>query len=1090
MAKHIEDLLKNRSFSVFTADNPNGKQASEEDNTKSLAKLHGELMSRGVEFYPHKKNENGLSFADGGPVPGAAATANSAPADTIIDGESPTVPVYDISGQQPVLGDMPHEDLHGALASGRYALPQGVRLPVKGPDGSINTIDASEAHEALNNGYSYALPHEVDEAQYGTGDQQAATVAEGLASGIFSRPLVSAAEQGLGITTGKAIRGRQRTNPWESGISEGAGLLGGALTGTGEAAVLGKAGSLVDGLGLTSKVGSAVLKGAVENGIYQAGEEVGKLINDDPDQSLGSVTAHVGLASLLGGGIGGVATGVVSPLWEAAAGSKTAQFLSGLVKRAGGIEGAPVADDVTELLDRAGIKMDPEIRAGLSEDPTVKNMFRTLNQSDSTFSGQNFQQAYGKFRQDLSNHLINVLGQSPEEVAKLPAELSKYQYGKTIGHTLADEWDAQVSPLTKEYDDLAAKYSGADISPSVGTKQQALSAALDKANNNLTKLTNKALRAQKTGNPELLIELSTQVKDAQDTIKNLHAQMNAPGTADILSDRIANLANREGWSVSPSSDIMREVARVQKELPNLKNLKDLTNYVKAVGDNMQSDPLNGPLRRAGGMIKSLLRDEESRIIGNHIGGEEGVEALERYQNVRQAYYEQSQLREALDSRLHAKGSTSGYGKSLREMAQTDGESVVRRLSGTGDADILDVLQKNFPKTAEAVKQFHIATALKGAAEKAGEKESISASKLIDSIGKMSPEVRNFAIPKAAQDRIGAVSEILDKLKDPTHNFSNTARVLDKLFSSMPGSGLGVISMLTGHGAATSLLAGAATQFLGREMPDAARLSLLKFLGSSGEVNASGFKAMAEYIHSIAKGENLMNKAAKGVFKAESEVVPAHLMPDDTSRAKLDAKVQQMQEKPENMLKVAKDLGHYMPEHAQAAGTMVASSVNYLNSIRPNGGGGLALDAKLKPNAVAQAKYNRALDIAEQPLVAVKALKEGQLTVDDVVTLKTVNPGAYQRISQKLMAEMTDHINKGNVVPYRTRLGLATFLGQPLDSTMTPIGIQGAQPMPPQPQQATATTPKSGAKSSTSKLGNMAKASATLAQSREGRQREG
>ena len=238
-------------------------------------------------------------------------------------------------------------------------------------------------------------------------------------------------------------------------------------------------------------------------------------------------------------------------------------------------------------------------------------------------------------------------------------------------------------------------------------------------------------------------------------------------------------------------------------------------------------------------------------------------------------------------------------------------------------------------------------------------------------------------------------------------------------------------------------------------------------------NAKGFRAAIDYTTAVAKGETMMNKAAKDLFKAGAEVASPSVLPD-TDRARLDRQIQRLQENPQPLTKVAGDIGHYLPQHASAAGQVAANAVNYLGSIRPKSTGSLAFDSKIPPNPVQKSTYDRALDIAEAPLSVTGLIKSGRLTPQDVITLSTVHPGTYQRLCQKITGEMAKHMSKGGTVPYSTRMSLSMFLGQPLDSTLTPQGIMGAQPQPPMAQPATATQPASNPKRSTSKLGGIAK----------------
>jgi len=1051
------------------------------------------------------KNDKKVPLTGGTPAPAAyaeggdvAAPVAAAPVDPtpVASPEAPapsTVPVYDISGEHPVLGTVPHSDVHEAISSGQYAFPKGTTVPAFNPEGKLGDIPAEEAHTAFNNGYKYATPDDIDVHTHSGAGQQLLTGIEGGVSGLISRPLTSALEIGSGLTTGHDIEARQKANPWTAGLSEAGGLAVGMFTGTGEAALLAKAGSLVpeaaEAASLVSKIGSATVRGAIENMVFQGGEELAKVIQD-PSASTANVATHIGLAGLIGGGVGGTLTGVgvgvVSPLWEAVSGSKTGQFLRALADKAGGIEGEPVRDAVDELLDKAGITMSPEIRAGLSKDPQVVQAFRTLSQSDTTRAGLKFQTALSDFHQTVGDVMVSTLGRSADEVAGLANGIAKSEYGKKIGNQLADEFGEQTTPLSEAYEGFKSKYRGADLAPSISSKLEPMNAELEKATQNLNKLSKAAAKAQSQGDVEGAIEAAAKVQDAQTALKAIQMKGKAPGTSDILNQRLAKLAEDQGWTVSPSSDIMKAVTKAQKELPNLRTLNQLSDYIKSVGDNMQSDPLNKSLMRAGSLVKQELRNEEARIIGNHIGSNEGAEVLSKYGEVRQAYAKQSELRESLDSRLRTKGSTAGYAKSLREMAGTDGERIVNNLNGKGDANILEVLQKSFPKTAELVKQYHLDTVLSGAAKQAKEGQLINPGKLLSGVQGLSPEIRSFAMTPESTTKLGALSEVLNKLKDPNHNFSNSARVIDSLLQDLPGSVLGIASSLSGHDPLTSALVAGGVKVLGKEAPDAVRLGLLKFMGSNKPINSAAFKATVDYINHAAQGAALTKKVVGAVFSAGDKVLPAKLMPDPAKRSKLDAQLKAIQSDPSKIAGIGGNIGHYLPDHATALGTAAGSAATYLNNLRPKPAGGLAFDSKLPPEPGAQAQFNRALDIANQPLTVLHSITKGTLTPEDVKHLNATNPDAYQHLCKQLTSEMTEHVNKGRPLPYTTRLQLSMFLGQPLDSTMTPSGIMGAQPQAPQGQPQTPQMPASGNKSSTKSLGGLAKQSRTLGQSREER----
>lgn len=898
----------------------------------------------------------------------------------------------------------PADQEYGTQGTVQPSVPDSPPAPdelvnVLNQDGSLVAIHHSQLPGALNSGFTLAQPEDVqnykDQQQYGTTDQRIKSFIEGAQQGLAG-PLAPMLEQAGGENP-EDILGRQNANPWTHTAGEVVGLAGGMLTGTGEAALIEKLGALgTSGIAATTtaaKIGSAAAKAAIENMAVAGSDEASKLVLKDPSQSVGTAVANVGLSGLLGGAIGGAASSV-SPLWKSVQGSKVAQAMKAISDKLGGVEGQ-VPTDVTEAVQKSGLNIPAEIQAGLSNDPATREMFSTLNQSDTTSSGRKLQESYNNFKKDAGDQMVSTLGRTPEQIASAP-ELSKYESGKSLANTLADEYNEKISPLTKEFDDLKSKYSQVPL---------------------------------------------------QQSVPNV-----STGTTDQIADQLAQLSQKEGWSLSPSSEIATNLNRIMKELPNLKTSGDLTKYMTSIGDSMQSDPFNGPLRRAGSLIKNIFKDAEADVIGSSIGEKEGAAAASRYADVRQAYSEQSQLKEALDSRLHAKGSTSGYAKSLRTMGQTDGESVLNRLYGKGDADLLNTLQQNFPQTAQALKNYHLDQLVSDAASKAKPGETINNAALMKGLNKMSPELRSFVAPPEALSKVNAINTVLQELNKTPHNFSNTARTMDKLFQHVPGSAVGMATMLAGHDPATALVVGYLAKVLAKDAPDAIRLSMLKFLGSGEPISAPGLKGMVDYFDHVVKGEALVSKSVKNVFKADREVIPESFKSNDSDRNKLKKMMDEFDKNPESLAqRTSGEAFHYIPEVSQALGKSSGDAIDYLKSIKPQSVQSSPLDSKLPIDKQKMVDYARALDTAVSPLSVLSKVKDGSITPKDVANLRSMFPDLYARIGQKMTAELIENINKGTVVPYKTRIGASLFMGTPLDSTMTPQAILAAQPSPtPQP----------------------------------------
>lgn len=216
-------------------------------------------------------------------------------------------------------------------------------------------------------------------------------------------------------------------------------------------------------------------------------------------------------------------------------------------------------------------------------------------------------------------------------------------------------------------------------------------------------------------------------------------------------------------------------------------------------------------------------------------------------------------------------------------------------------------------------------------------------------------------------------------------------------------------------------------------------------------SAEGAKAAVDYGLAVAKGMQTTNNAVKSVFKAGSQLVlPERSLPDDKSRAKLDARLQAFKSNPEHITNLGGAVSHYLPDHAVAIGGLTTRITNFLGSLKPVVNPQTPLDKPKPVSKLVQSQYNRALDIANQPLVVLKSLKEGTITSHDVMALQIMYPELYQGLKQTAMSQMIDHVSKDGEIPYSTRLGLSVFLGQPLDSTMLPNSIASAQPPPSMP----------------------------------------
>jgi hypothetical protein len=190
--------------------------------------------------------------------------------------------------------------------------------------------------------------------KYSTPGQEIGAGLEGAAQG-FAGPLATLAEKGLsklGVPdlADEDINGREEANPNIHDLGEAAGLGTGLFTGTGEAGLIfkgvGKAAefaNLAEKAGIASKIGMGAVKGAIESGLLQGGDNISKALlgQGDPNESIAGVLADgLGPASMIGGAFGALGSAAskgLDALSNSNFGKSLHTMLSGIGETANGV---------------------------------------------------------------------------------------------------------------------------------------------------------------------------------------------------------------------------------------------------------------------------------------------------------------------------------------------------------------------------------------------------------------------------------------------------------------------------------------------------------------------------------------------------------------------------------------------------------------------------------------------------------------------------------------------------------------------------------------------------------------------------------
>lgn len=522
-----------------------------------------------------------------------------------------------------------------------------------------------------------------------------------------------------------------------------------------------------------------------------------------------------------------------------------------------------------------------------------------------------------------------------------------------------------------------------------------------------------------------------------------------PVTAQARADlgtRLAQVAEEQQWL--PSSPQRETLNQVLKDLPELTNLNKVNAFQSLINDKF-GIAKSPEMYRAANVLKSAVREAHDNILDGAVGQAEGDVAQTALRTARQHFATEAQYQDFLNDRLHLPhNSISGYGKEIQGMALENPERLLQRLTGTNDSALLDMLRSRFPNAADVLKQYHTSNLIDQAIAKRPAGQPINLDTVLRGFSKMSPELKAFAFPQGASERVSAIKQVLEGLELAKKSSK------PKFPLSLPTSAMAMASFLMGHGALKTLILYPLAKALGREAPDAAKLMMLKFMGSGNPLSAEGFAAGHSFMDSALKGGEAISKAAKAVFDTSKAVVPSGYV-DDKEVKTLDKQTKALQSDPQAMLNLTGQLGHYLPGAATALSATAQNALTYINAQRPGPAQGGMLDRPLPPPPEKVAAFGRTLKIAQNPLQAFHYLKEGTLSPKDVQDFKAIYPDLSAHMTSQLTNEMMAHMSKDKPIPAKIRMGLSALLGQPVDSSLTPGAIMAAQasfpvPQPPSP----------------------------------------
>lgn len=868
------------------------------------------------------------------------------------------------------------------------------------PAGSFSTTPPSQGIGNIADLQPGEFKSEDDynQEKYSTPGQIALTAAEGAGHG-FAGPLATGAEAlaskaGVPGISPEEQEARAKAHPI---IHYGSEILGfglGALTGTGEAGLLAKFGegaATAAGLAkagtLGTRIASAGVRGAAELSAYQAGEEVSKTINQDPGQTLGSAAINVGLSGLMGGA-GGVILGSVPALWKA--------YTQGAAEEAGMI----------------GAKSNEISKLPWEIDSTITGEGPSLNVTQA------------KAYPSGPDEMINAI-QNPKEKESFIDGLKKQKDNAEEIKKAGSIIGAPVSPAqTSASDYVQSMESALSQSPTIAGIQARQS--VDSGFEKIGQILDNSLGAEVETTPYQRGQISKEqiqktADDIYQPLKDAYALRSGEGNAIDLADearlkqynKLVEMSQGFGSVGSKGGKLIREAA--ERFLPQ-NNVSQLDEFIKELNNEKSMAYRAGDTHAATALgqatesIKDFQINQIARAgralqgMGVEQAEQAAKEIIQAHKDVTKRYAEYKGILSDLASysKLGRKATTATGLEDVLESIPN--EKFTEKMFDPKNYDGLKKLKEKFPDTFKTVVDGKKADILKNSAN------AVAALKTID---KLSPEVKSLMFTPQELEKLNASKLWIDSLPK-------------NVGPSGTPKGMAYMQAINGHPIASII----------NNAKDFTIKQILKFsTPREAELN----KVATDYIKTAVKGEKTLNMSIKNLFRT-GEVLPKNLLPDDKSREKLEKSLASL-DAPDNLLRAGGDIGHYMPNHGTEIAAITATAKEYLNSLKPKQSPLTAFDALPPIDRISKTKYHRALDIAEQPLMALKHAKDGTLTPGDVKTLQVIYPKLHSAIAQKLNDEMIDQKSRGVTIPHKMRNSLSLIMGSPLDTSQTPYGMQ-------------------------------------------------
>lgn len=839
-------------------------------------------------------------------------------------------------------------------------------------------------------------------------------------------------EASTGLTTKENIEKRQQQNP----ITE---TVAGAIPGVAASIATG-------GFGLAAGAGAGLLRVAAgaagEGALFGGAQAATDAVLGDPHLNAQKILSDVGMGAALGGGLGVLShTLGALPAFLRKRGEAASEAGAGAGAEAGLQE--PTVSPEQSLKD-AGIPgpIDPTLSESLV--------------SESNPEGSTFRQG------------VPLDSMSPEDAAPYVKGLNTIKPNASEIIQAGKNLDGAATPEAMLTDDPGIHRSSYAVATSPSPEGIRQANIWKDAWNTASGAVNRLFGPETT---DSLAEVGERVKSMisdgfeakAGPVKELYESIedSLPGipisekSTQALGKTISNLIKEEAIaSTSPEANFVNTYGDA---ISHVTNLNELQKFRTAMGRATSKET-----QYVSGLIKEKLDNLELSAIKRTASQMKTPEAQQKVlgliDQIEQAKASYRALRDdmaQIGKPLWGNKKIYGPQDFLNTIDDMTPEVFAKRLFSKNNAKALSFMNENFPNAISELSSYEKA-AIRKSASPGDVFNPKAALKAVDNLPK---EVRNMMFNPKDQGLLKDGKLYFNNfLKD--YNPSHTASALKfQDFLQHPISN--TISGITQWG-----------KDLGSSAFSHLKVNVNLTPEQQAAVSASKEKASKlSYLAKTIKRVNdtISDSSDQILSGTKAAILQPAVHYSDKKYDELSDKIQKLAGNPENlahdMSETTQHLHRAAPGITQGIYQTTSQALKYMNDILPKPSptvSPLPLDPKWVPTKTQKQSFMKSYDAIDNPLGVLKQVKGGVVSQEAMQAMQAVHPELLQEMRQTILSKM--NVEKAKTLPYSRKLALAQFLGQPLDTSMSPIAILSNQATFSAPQLSKQNTPNTGSRS--------------------------